>query len=553
MRAFAARPAQVLPPRDIDLRRKARHVRPPTVVERLMRTPICRRHGATSIVVALLLAGMPDSAAIAQNNPLWHYQASDSIAFFRVTPLGSVLVATSVSLSSVDGTTGATMWVRPDKDLDESNVIPIPASPFALVTWRTGFEVVDLNTGETRWSSRSLPIESSYGHVPVVERRMLLVYGKRSADQSVLVAADLETGAVLWRQDNLFAADPEPLVVRGPYRTRKTMLGHQRPVLDTDTSMVLYVSKDGPVKIDVRMGSLLWRSEGFRGKEPPAPMKGYAAMMYADTILYVPTEDRLTALDLRDGRILWDRPNLKSKPQQLEWTPSGLVVRMPHIDVLDLRTGTSRWPRPFTDLKRSTPFVVRGDKVYVAAHGVFYAINLTDGTAIELSQYKLRETNQPDSLDAVPGGFVLRSAQNLILFDTTGFPAHHLFYPPPKLSTLTRVAFAAAAIAVSRWSYQEAKSEALRTGTPQQYWIVNPILKRRYEASRKVHGHYYVLTVLTDSSARKGPGLVKLNIVTGKEEGRLWLGDRTPEYEVDAIESMVFFKQGKRQIVAFRM
>lgn len=518
-----------------------------------MATLICRRPGATSIVLALLLGGMPGSAARAQTNPLWHYQASDSIAFFRVTPLGSVLVATAVSLASVDGTTGAPMWVRSDKDLDESNVILIAASPFALVTWRTGFEVIDLNTGETRWSSRSLPIESSYGHVPVVERRMLLVYGKRAGDRSVLVAADLETGAVLWQHDSLFVADPEPLVVRGPYRTRKTMLGHQRPVFDTDSSMVLYVSKDGPIKIDVRTGSPLWRSGGFDGKEPPAPMKGYAAMLHADTILYVPSDDRLTALDLRDGRILWDRTNLKSKPQQLEWTPSGLVVRIPHIDVLDLRTGTSRWPRPFTDLKRSTPFVVRGNDVYVAARGVFYAINLTDGTARELSQYKLRETDRPDSLDAVPGGFVLRSAQNLIVFDSTGSPAHHLFYPPPKLSALTRVAFAAAAIAVSRWSYQEAKSEALRTGTPQQYWIVNPILKRRYGASKRAHDHYYVLTVLTDSSARKSAGLVKLNIVTGKEENRLLLGDRTPEYEVDAIESMVFFKQGKRRILAFKM
>jgi outer membrane protein assembly factor BamB len=541
------------PSPNLDVRGKARDVRPPTVVEHLMRTLICRRYGATRIVLALLLGPVPYGAAIAQTNPVWHYQASDSIAFFRVTPLGSVLVATAVSLSSINGTTGASMWVRPDKDLDESNVILIPASPFALVTWRTGFEVIDLNTGETRWSSRSLPIESSYGHVPVVERRMLLVYGKRAAARSVLVAADLETGAVLWQQDGLFAADPEPLVVRGPYRTRKTMLGHQRPVFDSDTSMVLYVSKDGPIKIDVRTGSLLWRSEGFRGKEPPAPMKGYAAMVYADSILYVPSEDRLTALHLRDGRILWDRTHLKSKPQQLDWTPSGLVVRVPHIDVLDLRTGTSRWPRPFTDLKHSTPFVVRGDKVYVAAHGVFYAINLADGTAVRLSQYKLRETDQPDSLNAVPGGFVLRSAQNVIVFDTTGVPAHQLFYPPPKLSTLTRVAFAVAAIAISEWSYAEAKSAAARTGDPQTYVIVNPILSRRYGASRKVHDHYYVLTVVTDSSARRGPGLVKLNIVTGKEESRLWLGDRTPEYEVDGIESMLFFKQGKRQILAFRM
>ena len=185
-----------------------------------MRTPIVRRHSATSALLALFLVGSLERAALAQTTPLWEHQASDSIAFFRVTPLGSVLVATSTSLASLDGTTGAPMWVRADKDLDDSNVIPIPATPFALVTWRTGFEVIDLNTGESKWSSRSLPIEASYGHVPVVERRMLLVYGTRARHESVLVAADLESGAVLWRHDSLFNTAPEPLVVRTQYRTR---------------------------------------------------------------------------------------------------------------------------------------------------------------------------------------------------------------------------------------------------------------------------------------------------------------------------------------------
>ena len=87
----------------------------------------------------------------------------------------------------------------------------------------------------------------------------------------------------------------------------------------------------------------------------------------------------------------------------------------------------------------------------------------------------------------------------------------------------------------------------------QTYVIVNPILSRRYGATKKARDYYYVLTVFKEPAERTGPGLVKLNVVTGKEENRLWLGDRTPEYEVDPIESIVFFKQGKREIVAFRM
>jgi hypothetical protein len=282
-------------------------------------------------------------------------------------------------------------------------------------------------------------------------------------------------------------------------------------------------------------------------------MNGYAPMVYADSLLYVPTDERLTAIDVRDGRVVWDRTRLKSNPEQLESTRAGLLVRMPHIDLLDPRTGVSRWPRAFTELEHSTPFVVRDDNVYVAAEGAFYRIELASGSATELSRYELRETKQPEALEVVPGGFVLRTAQNVIIFDSAGVPTHRLFYPPPKLSPLVRVAYAAAAIAISELSYAEAKAAAARTGEMQTYVIVNPILSRRYGASKKARDYYYVLTVFKEPPERTGPGLVKLNVVTGKEESRLWLGDRTPEYEVDAIESIVFFKQGKRELAAFRM
>jgi outer membrane protein assembly factor BamB len=41
-------------------------------------------------------------------------------------------------------------------------------------------------------------------------------------------------------------------------------------------------------------------------------MNSYAPMVYADGLLYVPTDKRLTAIDLRDGRVVWDRTRLKS-------------------------------------------------------------------------------------------------------------------------------------------------------------------------------------------------------------------------------------------------
>ena len=131
-------------------------------MKRRMRIPINSRHSATSVFFALLLVGSVPGDAIAQTSPLWRYEASDSIAFFRVTPLGSVLVATDVSLTSVDGVTGAPMWVCADKDLDETNVVLMPASPLALVTWRTGFDAEVLSKVRQRDSyPRGIVLTSS--------------------------------------------------------------------------------------------------------------------------------------------------------------------------------------------------------------------------------------------------------------------------------------------------------------------------------------------------------------------------------------------------------
>jgi outer membrane protein assembly factor BamB len=510
-----------------------------------------RRIGRLSLAVAV--GSLACLEAFAQATPLWRYTSRDDVTFFRVTPIGILIVATDSSLSGLDPTTGSALWTRPDPVVSASDLLTIAHTPFALLASKGAFELFDVGSGKTWWNSALLGLRILRGQVALIEQRMLLVYGQRADKGVTLMALDLESGAVRWRQDYLFTRAPEPV---GPPRDRtvlKTMLGHQPPVVDTDTTMVLYVSKEGPIKVDLRTGKLLWRAEGLWDEDPPAIIEGYPRMVHARGVLYVPSEKRVRAVDAENGRVLWERAKLKSRPRQLDWTAHGLLVRAPHIDLLDLGTGASVWRTPFTDLEHSTPYVVRGDRVYVAAHGAFYALGLADGTARELSRYELRGDDQPDALEVLDSGFLVRTSQDLVVFDTSGAIRHHAFYEPPKLSALERVAFAAAAVALSYASYVGAKREAIRTGDPQLYYVVNPILKRRYAASTKVRDYYYVLTVLRDTSGNKSPGLVKLNVATGQEESRLQLGDRTPEYQVDGIEGIVFFKQHRREIAAFKL
>lgn len=108
-------------------------------------------------------------------------------------------------------------------------------------------------------------------------------------------------------------------------------------------------------------------------------------------------------------------------------------------------------------------------------------------------------------------------------------------------------------MALTYVSYSAASSAAASSGVSQPYVVVNPFLSKRYAASAKTRDYYYMLTPVPDTSGNKGPGLVKLNLRTGKEEGHLWLGDRTPDYDVDQIEGIVFFKRDGGEIVAFRL
>ena len=72
------------------------------------------------------------------------------------------------------------------------------------------------------------------------------------------MAVDLPTGRVRWRQDSAFAAAAEPKVFKSSGVSY--LLGNQSPLADSDTTLVLYLSTDGQIRLDARTGRVLWRA-----------------------------------------------------------------------------------------------------------------------------------------------------------------------------------------------------------------------------------------------------------------------------------------------------
>ena len=53
------------------------------------------------------------------------------------------------------------------------------------------------------------------------------------------------------------------------------------------------------------------------------------------------------------------------------------------------------------------------------------------------------------------------------------------------------------------------------------------------------------------TSDDSGVGLVRINKLTGKVDGKVVLDDKKPDYLFDEIENMLFYKDGNKKLVAY--
>jgi len=537
------------------------------------------RHAARFTVIALLT---PASLA-AQTAPLWRYTATTPITFFRVTPLGSVVVGTADGLAGLDPDTGSVTWKRDDlKNLKSPRYGAIEQTPFAVVRIGRGIELIDLITGATKW--RMPPaLADVKGYLPLSERGLILLYGTNDSLQSVLVAVELETGAVRWQRLNPFRKAPELFGLDAPAGRAGRFgseggsplvtgyLGHQPALWVSDSLFILYISEDGPALVHAGTGEWLWRAEGLRGNEPPALMRGYPPLLLADSIVYVPFEKRLQAIRLRDGAWLWTKePKFPTRIGQLELTPRGLVVRGqlgkkggflvggdgPHggkswLDLIDPVTGGSRWSNRWEYLPNVTPFVVDQDRVYIAVQEVLVTGRLEDGAAAPVVGFEFKGGEQPYLLERRADGLLLLGNQNLLLADSTGRHHYHAYHPAPGKTSLGKVALGVLSVAGNLLLGLATMYDP--SVNPDSRFIPFPSLRVRYAASEQARNYAYMLAHEADSTAQKRPVFLRLHKDDGRVVGRVWLEEKQPDYQLDRISGMLFVKKGEREILAFKM
>jgi outer membrane protein assembly factor BamB len=512
------------------------------------------------VAAGALCTALVCATSHAQTGAAWRHQAFREINYFLVTSAGSLVVVTDSSAVALDPTDGHTLWER----RGGMGYVGLGLSPFGMLGTPKHWEVIDLESGRTRWTQENLPLREPRRHLALPQRNLMLVEGSSDAGPLTLVAVSLDSGVVRWRLDTLLSHVPKLAD-----RVKDLSLAQAQPVLlDTDSTAVMFPRRGGVVRIHIGTGALLWRADTLVNQAPLNARWGYASMVADSSLVLVPYDRRLLALSREDGSVRWDhRDKFPSQLAEIVPTEHGILVRGFYkddkpsdsiegfLDLLDRFTGRSLWPRPMKDIRNPSALLVRGDTAYFASKDRFFVLDLPSARLREVANLKFEGGESPWGIEERGGGLVLLSSQNLMCLETSGAGRFHKYYPAPGTSLFDKIMSTAVLVGLNVAIGAGAQSVANSTGAPIVYpqFADNPVLWRRYKATLEAERYTHMLTSAAAADGRKGFSVVRLEKETGQEAGRVWVDDRSPDYVVDAASGTLFLlRRGKRVIEALR-
>jgi outer membrane protein assembly factor BamB len=510
------------------------------------RPPRLARLAGALAVVAVLARSAPDLDA--QSVPVWQHGLKSEIREGVVLSNGSLAVLTDGGLTVLAPEDGHELWGKPAVCC----FWPAGLTNFVVGLRPDRGAVFDLEHGQEQWRLGDLPIDSMVGARDIPERNLLLAYGSTGNGGMRLVAASLDSGVVRWRQDTLFSDLPD---LAHKWQEVRLSLPPQL-LLDSDTTFVLFPTRGGVMRLDSRTGALLWRIDALARTEPPLGV-AYASLTVDSSVILVPFERHLMAVQSADGKVLWDHPGeFPSRLAQMEITPQGVLVRgyfkgrepspqiKPFVDLLDPATGRSRWPKPIGDIDGASAMLVRGDTVWLSTQRQLVAIALASGEVRRVGAFKFQGDEFPVAMEEVDGSFLLLSDHNLVGITPSGEVRFQRYYGRPGSSLLSKIADVGLLVGMA--------SAIKATGSEPEYRdgpdpVADPRRMRALQERRYLH----ILTGAKDTTGTKGFSVVRLEKATGKEVGRVWVNARSPMYMIDGAVGVLYLVRDKTTLEAF--
>ena len=296
--------------------------------------------------------------------------------------------------------------------------------------------------------------------------------------------------------------------------------------------------------------------------------KGYVQHFYVmeDGILFGIYQGGINKISF-DGKTLFKKP-LKTGEDILTMahTPQGLIyITSEDANIVDLKTGEQVWNKPLKYKRAravSSTFDKEHNRYLISADEKLFAVDANSGEVSTLAESKFDGKEAPSHVELRDGGILLTSEQNMLLMDFDGTKKWQEYYRPPGKSAMgailagvTAVAAAATAMAAANSSMQnklsgyDSQSERdadLAGGMAVAAGASIGEMLKRFKATAATKDDQFILTKLDD-----GVGLVKVSKDTGTKGKEIILKDKKPEYVVDEIGGILYYKADNNSIFAY--
>ncbi|MDH5284469.1 MAG: PQQ-like beta-propeller repeat protein, partial [Gemmatimonadota bacterium] len=367
---------------------------------------------------------------------VWRYPIRQPVRVQRQTSTGHLLVGAERTLAALDLMTGQPVWRRDDlPDLGKTWVDTDRRDSVLILQTRNGFAVLDLVTGATRWDSTALPQGTVVREFfRLRSLNLLFLLAKTPTNPVTFMGVNLDSGVVLWSDPAMFRSEVKFKRTEGV----EYAVVHS-PLALADSTMVLYFSTEGPIRVDPRTGAVLWRSEALAGAPVPTSRDGYARSLELDSLLIVPSRKTLVAIDLATGLARWATQG--EFPDQPAWLRAGTGAIVtgnsgtgsPFVAVVGL-DGVRRRPTEWR-LEPGARALLLNDTAYVTNAGQLYALSLETGLERKLASTGFKGDEKPLDIDSLAdGGLLLMGRQNLTRINLDGTVVYHRYYPAPAVT-----------------------------------------------------------------------------------------------------------------------
>ncbi len=302
--------------------------------------------------------------------------------------------------------------------------------------------------------------------------------------------------------------------------------------------------------------------------------KGYVQHFYTleDGILFGIYSGGINKISF-DGKPLFKKPlSTGENIHTMASTPKGLIyITDSDAGIVNLQTGDSVWDKPikYKKAKAVASNYDAKNKRYLLSNGEdLLAIGEETGAITTLASIEFNEKEAPSGISVWDDGYVLTSSQNVAFYDQNGAKRYHSYHKSPGQSGFVKIASGvlavtsmaiAASAAYQGGRYGTYPNSSMLNSYGEQMKIVSDgfaniasvsfqTMNKRFKATSATENAQFMLTNLDG-----GVGLVKVNKTNGKVEREILLKDRKPEYEVDDLAGILYYKAKDNQIVAFKL